>query len=111
MATTTYSKIVTALGSSIDSLSDSDLRSLNAMLVEEINHRIATKRLSIKRTLSVGAKVIVNDPRCAGKTYTIEKISNKSAVLLENGSNYEHPVFGNKIAKRIRASITMLQTA
>ena len=111
METTAYSKIVTALGTSMDSLSDSDLRSLNNMIVNEINHRIAQKRLNIKRALSKGSQVTINDSRCVGKTYTIEKISNKTAVLVENGSEYEHPVFGNKIAKRIRASITMLQTA
>lgn len=111
METATYSKIVTALGTSMDSLSDSDLRSLNNMIVGEINQRIAQNRLNIKRTLRKGSQVIINDPRCVGKTYTIEKISSKTAVLVENGTEYEHPVFGNKIAKRIRASITLLQTA
>jgi hypothetical protein len=106
-----YSEIITALGSSMDALSDSDLRSINNMIVTEINDRIAQKRLTIKRALSKGAQVTINDPRCVGKTYTIEKISSKTAVLVENGSEYVHPVFGNPIAKRIRASITMLQTA
>lgn len=106
-----YSKIITALGSTMDSLTDSELRSINSMIVDEVNNRIAMKRLNIKRALGVGAKVLINDPRCTGKTYTIEKINQKTAVLIENGSEYEHPVFGNKIAKRIRASITMLETA
>ena len=106
-----YSKIITALGTTMDSLSDSDLRSINSMIVNEINSRIAQKRLNIKRTLGVGATVVIDDPRCKGKTYTIEKISHKTAVLVENGSEYTHPVFGNAISKRIRASITMLQTA
>jgi len=106
-----YSKIITELGTAMDSLTDSDLHSINSMIVNEINHRIASKRLYIKRTLGIGASVVINDPRCKGKTYTIEKISNKTAVLVENGSEYAHPVFGNMIAKRIRASISMLQTA
>ena len=106
-----YSKIITELGTTMDSLTDSDLHSINSMIVNEINHRIASKRLYIKRTLGIGASVVINDPRCKGKTYTIEKISHKTAVLVENGSEHAHPVFGNMIAKRIRASITMLQTA
>jgi hypothetical protein len=106
-----YSKLINELGIAVDSLSDSDLRSINSMIVNEINHRIASKRLDIKRTLCIGASVVINDPRCKGKTYTIEKINHKTAVLVENGSEYTHPVFGNMIAKRIRASITMLQTA
>jgi len=106
-----YSEITTVLGKSMDNLSDSDLRSLNNMIVSEINHRIAQTRLNIKRTLSKGARVTINDPRCIGKFYRIEKISAKTAVLAEEGSEYKHPVFGTPVAKRIRASITMLQKA
>jgi hypothetical protein len=106
-----YSEIITALGSSTNSLSDSDLRSINAMLVEEINHRVKRNRNMIKSTMSIGSKVLVKDPRCAGKTYTIEKFSAKSAVLVEDGSTQTHPLYGNQIAKRIRASITLLELA
>jgi hypothetical protein len=106
-----YSEITTVLGKSMDNLSDSDLRSLNNMIVSEINHRIAQRRLNIKRTLSKGSRVTVNDPRCSGKFYKIERLSAKTAVLIEEGSDYQHPVFGNPVAKRIRASITMLQNA
>jgi hypothetical protein len=106
-----YSQIITALGSSMDSLSDSDLRSINSMLVEEINHRVKRKRNMIKSTMTVGSKVIIKDPRCAGKTYTIEKFSAKSAVLVEDGSSQSHPLYGSQIGKRIRASITLLEIA
>ena len=104
-----YSEINTVLEKTMDTMTDSDLRSLNQMLVREINYRIAQKRLSIKRTLTKGARVTINDPRCAGKFYQIEKLSAKTAVLVEEGSDYKHPIHGNPIAKRIRASITMLQ--
>jgi hypothetical protein len=106
-----YSEITTALGKSMDTLSDSDLRSLNNMLVDEINSRIAKARQTIKRTLGKGAQVTVDDPRCAGKTYTIEKISAKMALLIENGSEYQHPVFGTSVSKKIRASLTMIKAA
>ena len=106
-----YSKISTLLGQSMDSLTDSDLRSLNSAIVKEINHRIAVNRLNIKRTLGIGATVVIDDPRCIGKTYTIEKISSKTAVLVENGSTHTHPLYGNPISKKIRASITMLKSA
>ena len=95
----------------MDNLSENDLRSLNDMIVREINYRISQKRLSIKRTLTKGARVTINDPRCAGKFYQIEKLSAKTAVLVEEGSEYKHPIYGTPISKKIRASITMLQNA
>jgi hypothetical protein len=104
-----YTEINTVLEKSMDAMSDSDLRSLNQMLVREINHRIAQTRLSIKRTLTKGARVTINDPRCTGKFYQIEKLNAKTAVLVEEDSDYKHPIYGTPIAKRIRASITMLQ--
>ena len=106
-----YSKIATVLGKEMDNLSESDLRSLNKMIVEEMNYRISKKRLDIKRTLSKGARVTINDPRCTGKFYQIEKLSAKTAVLVEEGSDYKHPIYGTPVSKKIRASITMLQNA
>ena len=105
-----YSEIIAAIGKSIDALTDSDLRSINDMIVDEINQRIAQKRNSIKRSLALGSRVIINDPRCAGKTYTIERISGKSAVLVEEGSTKIDPLFGRETSKKIRASITLIQS-
>ena len=105
-----YSEITSLLGASMESLTDNDLRSLNSMIVKEINDRIAQTRLNIKRKLNPGARVIVDDPRCRGKVYTVESMSSKMAVLCEEGSETYHPKLG-KIQNRIRASITLLKFA
>ena len=104
---TDISEIIASVGT----LSESDLRSLNEIIVKEINQRISQKRNAIKSTLSYGSRVTINDPRCSGKTYTIEKISGKTAILVEEGSTRLDPVFGRETSKKIRASITLIQSA
>jgi hypothetical protein len=102
---------VSEIIASVGALSESDLRSLNEIIVKEINQRISQKRNAIKSTLSYGSRVTINDPRCSGKTYTIEKISGKTAILVEEGSTRLDPVFGRETSKKIRASITLIQSA
>jgi hypothetical protein len=101
-----YSDLTTALGKSMNTLSDSDLRSLNSMLVEEINYRIRQKRAAIRSTINIGDRVIIKDPRCSGKTYIIEKFTAKNAILRENKPNG-----GINFGVKIRASLNLLQSA
>jgi Flp pilus assembly CpaF family ATPase len=107
-----YSELTTALANSIDNLSDSDLRSLNSFLVEEINSRIQQKRRAVRAALNIGDRVTVNDPRCKGKTFVIEKFSAKMATLRQEVSEDIKSANGFMIAApRLRASIGLLQSA
>jgi hypothetical protein len=102
-----YSELTTALAKSFETLSDSDLQSLNKFLVNEINERIRQKRDAVRSTLKVGSRVTINDPRCRGKFYIVQKFTGKSAVLSEENS-LDLP---SAISPKIRATITLLELA
>lgn len=107
-----YSELTTALANSFANLSDSDLRSLNSFLVNEINDRVREKRNAIRSTVKVGDRVIINDPRCAGKTYIIEKFSAKNATLREADLIGSYSANGMALpTPKIRATTTLLQPA
>jgi hypothetical protein len=107
-----YSELTSALAKSLSTLSDSDLRSLNSFLVNEINDRVRQKRNAVRSTVKVGDRVIINDPRCAGKTYIIEKFSAKSAVLREADVIGSYSANGMALpTPKIRATTTLLQLA
>jgi hypothetical protein len=101
-----YSELTTALANSLSNLSDSDLRSLNSLLVDEINERVRQKRDAVRSTVKIGSRVKINDPRCAGKFYIIERFTGKSAVLRQDNGETPSP-----FNPKIRATVTLLELA
>jgi hypothetical protein len=106
-----YSELTTALANSFANLSDSDLRSLNSFLVDEINSRVRQKRDAVRSSVKVGSRVKVKDSRCTGKVYVVEKFTAKNAVCRQvdvesfsaNGFALPNP--------RIRVTTTLLELA
>ena len=92
MDTTTFEQL---LGKDISLLSTEDLRGINHFIIDEINRRTRLLRGTFYR----GMRVIINDPRCAGKIYVIEKTTPKMAVLREEF--YTGPM-------RTRATLSLL---
>ena len=105
-----YSELTTTLAKSFSDLNDSDLRSLNSLLVSEINDRIRRQRDAVRSQLKVGDRVIIDDRRCKGKFYIIEKFTAKSAVLRQEITNTANPV-EFAWAPKIRATVTLLKLA
>ena len=102
-----YSEIISTLTKSMPNLSDSDLRSLNSFVVNEINDRVRQKRDAVRSTMKVGDRVVISDPRCTGKTYIIEKFTAKFAVLRQETES----ALPNAYAPKIRATVTLLKLA
>jgi hypothetical protein len=67
--------------SQLSSLSISELRSLNDAVVNMIKFKRATEASYMKRALSVGMRVKVNQPKLAGKELIINKINRTKATL------------------------------
>jgi len=105
-----YSEITTTLTKSFSDLNDNDLRSLNSLLVSEINDRIRRQRDAVRSQLKVGDRVIIDDHRCRGKFYFIEKFTAKSAVLRQEITNTVNST-GLAWAPKIRATVTLLKLA
>jgi hypothetical protein len=103
-----YAELTTALAKSFSNLSDNDLRSLNNLVVSELNDRIRQKRDAVRAQLKVGNRVTIEDPRCHGKFYIIERFTAKSAVLRQDTGSAEDFPFK---APRIRATTTLLKLA
>jgi len=78
-----YSQIKSALSN----LSSAELSQLNVDVIEVIKLRRRTEAGSVKRTISYGSVVVVNHPKAAGKTFTVNEIKRTKAILVDNDTN------------------------
>jgi len=79
----------------LSTLTTEELRKLNHSIIDEINRRTR----SLRGRFVVGSRVTINDLRCAGRVYLMERTTLKTAVLREE--NHTGPL-------RTRATLSLL---
>ena len=78
-----YQQIVSAL----NTLSASELSSLNVEIIEHIKFRRSRDAKQVKSTIKFGSVVRVNHPKAAGKQFTVNEIKRTKAVVVDNATN------------------------
>lgn len=80
--------------SELNQMSIEELRNLNSMVITIINNKKAMMGHEVKQQLYVGANVVVNHPKLAGKQCRVEKINRTKCVIkvLNSYGSYNVPL-------------------
>ena len=66
------------------SLTDTELRNLNDLLIAKLKSNRSVKAVSIKQSLSVGMTVMVDHPSHKSSIFTVEKINRTKIVITDS---------------------------
>ena len=77
-----YNSLIESIGRA--TLTDTELRNINELVIEKLKANRSIKNVSIKQTLQVGMTIMVDHPSHKSSVFTIEKINRTKVVITDS---------------------------